>query len=504
VDVPLSHWSYDALERLAARGVVQGLGLGLKPYTRDWIAERTLEAIEILEEGNLEFPPAVEEQMEEDLLQLSHEFAPELNRLKSSESEEERETGQPFRWKNVMFHASLWSDKNFTDIDRTGSTTLIENSSGYRLYDGLNGRWQLPAWASVGDWLAVTLNPSVRVHEETSDTDIDFEEVSLKLAHYNLEAKAGALNFWWGPGYHGEFFLTNNTHPLRAFLLRTQEGFQLPWWKLDKLGTFQAALFAARLGDKRVVQDPFVTGTRFEWSPHRRLVIGGVHTALFGGHSEEDGFTEFINALDPTQGGGENERADHLFGADVRIFLPELVRWTKLGTGLEVYGEFFGEDTKGIYIPHLVSYLGGFLVTDLFSWAGLDLRAEGVTTHDIAYEHFVYVSGYRYKNDFIGHHIGPDADDIFVRLSKIFFWNEKRFVIGTQFDRERRGVSGDALSFGDVAQTKNEFQVDLQHEVSKRMEFTVAYELEDIDNFQGSTGVDAQNHIVSLRTKFRF
>ena len=493
------------MERLAAQGLCRGLGLGIRPLTRDWLASRVAEALQAVEEEDLDLSHELAYQIEEDLLRLSHEFAPELKEggVSIGGHGEGRSAGDPFQWKALLFQTELLSEPVITSFKKQTSSSLVENSNGFRLQDGFNGRWHLPSWLSVGDWFAVTVDPSLRARKENSDTDLDFEEVSLKLAYRNLELSGGELNFWWGPGTHGDLLLTNNTRPLPALSLRSKEAFQLPW-KLDLLGRWQAQLIGVQLEEKRDVQKPLLTGIRLEWSPIRRIVMGGAHTALFGGKGEDGGVADFFNALDPTSGGGETERADHLFGGDLRLFFPELARWVKLGTGLEVYGEFFGEDTSGFYIPRFTSVLGGFLITDLFSLPGLDFRFEGAKTDSIAYEHFVYTSGYRFKNEFIGHHAGADADDIFLRLVKEFSFQERRLIAGAQFDRERSGLSGSPLSFGQTALIKNEFQLDLAHEFTDTLSITVAYQFEDINNFQGSSGVDSHNHIVTLQTRLRF
>lgn len=487
-DVPLDHWSYEAVERLAARGFCSGLGLGMRPLSRSWMAGRTAEALEAAESDLPGLSQELAYQIEEDLLRLRREFAPELKREGRS---------------GPSFQTHLVSETFVTAFRREESTSLLENSQGFRLHDGFNGRWRLPSWLSVGDWLAVTLDPSVRTRERDSDADLDLEEGSLKLAYRNLELRGGVLNFWWGPGYHGDFLLTNNTRPLRAFSLRTREEFKLPW-KLRRLGGWQVQLITAQLEDERTPSNDFLTGTRVEWSPERHLVLGAGHTALVGGEGEEEGLSEFLNAIDPTAGGGETERIDHLFDGDVRFFFPELLRWSRAGTGLEFYAEFFGEDTKGFYIPDMVSYLAGAAIADLFSVPGLDLRAEWAKIHDKAYEHFVHTSGYRFKGEFLGHHAGPDSEELFGRLSKDFSFWEKRFVAGVQAELERRGESGEALSFGEVAQTRKEFQIDLHHEFSEVVEIVLAYQFEDIDNFRGSSGADSNNHIVSAETRLHF
>ena len=504
-DLPFSHWSYEAIERLAVIGLCEGLGLGMRPITRDWAAARVAEALKTVEERDLGISPEMASQIEEDLLRLSEEFAEELKRLGASNSEEEgtRRVGSPFRWKAFRFQTGFVSEKIVTGLKRDNGSSLLENSQGFRLRDGFNGRWHLPSWLSLEDWLAVTLDPSLRVQKEDSGADLDFEEASVKLAYRNLELKGGELNFWWGPGYHGELLLTNNTRPLRAFSLRSREAFQLPW-KLKHLGRWHAQLIGVRLEEKRIIKNDLITGIRLEWSLVHRLVIGASQTSLFGGEGEGQGVADFFRALDPSLGGSETDRTDRLFGADARLFLPELIRWSKIGTGFELYGGFFGEDTDSFYIPRFTSNLGGVLLTDFFSVPGLDFRFEGAKTDGVAYEHFAHASGYRFKNEFIGHPIGADADDSFFRLTKQFSFQERRLVAGAQFDRERQGVSGSLLSFGQTALIKNEFQIDLRHEVSDHLEVTVAYQFEDIGPFRGSSGVDARNHLVMVGTSFRF
>ncbi len=503
-DVPLDNWSYETVERLISIGLCSGLGFGMRPLTRDWMASRVKEALETVQERPLDISPELAHQIEEELLRLSDELAPELETLgvSSREADEMRKPGEPFRWKGFLAWTSFVHEGYFTALERETGDTLVENSQGFRLQDGLNGRWHLPSWASYSDWFAVTLDPSLRSRHRNSDTDVDLEEASVKLGYRNLELKAGELNFWWGPGYHGDLLFTNNARSLPSFSLRTKEGFRLPW-KLERLGKWQAQMIGARLDDKETPNRPFLAGNRLEWAPFSRCVLGASHTTFFGGKGEKEGIAEFFNALDPTAGGAAEERANHLFGGDLRIFLAELARYLHAGTGLEVYGEFYGEDTTGIYVPRTVSYLAGGYVTDLFSVPGLDLRVEGAKIHKEAYEHFVYLSGYRYKNEFLGHHAGEDAEDLFVRLSQEFTFLEKRFVAGLQFDRERRGVSGQPLSFEESPLTKDEFQIDLFHDFSDRLAIWLAYQLEDISNFQGSV-VDSTNHIVSLKAFLRF
>lgn len=506
VDVPVGHWSYERVERLASQGLCAGLGLGMRPVSRGWMADRIAEALQVVREGEKEwaFSPETAYRIEEDLLRLSREFAPELRDKGVPLAQEgtERQIGQSFEWKQMRFYGEWVSENIFTRFGRENTTSLLENSRGFRLRDGFNGRWSFPSWVGAGDWLGITFHPAVRITADDSDTDLDFEEVSAKLAHRNVELKAGELNFWWGPGYHGELLLTDNTRPLPGFSLRSKREFEFPW-KLKVLGKWQAQLFGARLEEKRDVKHPFLSGYRLEWAKWKRFVAAASHTIVWGGAGEDEGLDTFFKVLDFTKAGAQYERPDHLFGADARLFLPELSRWLKVSTGLELYGGFFAGDTRGFYIPARPSYVGGFVLSDFLSIPKLDFRFEGAQTDSSAYEHHVYTSGTRFKNEFIGHHIGADADDFFIRMTKAFSFQDRPFVLGAQFDRERQGVSGAALSFGQTPQIKNEIQFDLTHQVTERIEVTVFYQFEDLNNFQGSTGIDSHNHIVFVATRLR-
>jgi len=503
VDLPVHHWSYEEVERLASMGLCSGEGLSTRPLARGAMADKVAEALEAVREGEIEFSDEEAPLIEESLLRLSEEFREELKAkgVPRVESGEKKASFHLFRKGPWAFSTSFDSEKYFASLEKDKATSLLENSKGFRLHDGFNARIGFPSWFTVSEVLAVSAHPRVNFRrEDDGEADFDFDEATAKLSYRNLYVRGGRNSYWWGSGFHGTLLLTDNARPFHSVSVGSEHSFALPW-ALKSLGVWNASLFLGRLSKKEIVFRSLVGGWRVEWFPIRWLTFGASHLIQLGGETQKSNFGTIWDTFNPTTGGGENENPNHLYGGDFRIFLPQIAQWTHLGSGLNVYGEFYGEDTTGIYIPVMVSRLGGFWLTDLFGFAGFDMRAEVAETDARAYQHFIYTSGYRYKGEFLGHHIGPDADDIYLRFDKRF---ENNVTVGVYFDRERQGRTGAALPFGAVANIKNQGGADLSYRLNEQITVRAVYELEDINNFRNSTGQEATNHIVTVGANITF
>ena len=503
VDLPVHHWSYETVERLASMGLCGGEGLSSRPISRRAMAGKVAEALETVREGEVEFSPEEAALIEESLLRLSEEFVVELKEkgIPLVESGEKSASSHRLQKGPFALGGSFVTEKYFTSLEKEKATTLLENSKGFRLHDGLNGRFGFPFWVSHSNFLALSFYPRVNVHrEDDGEVDPDFDEATVKLSYRNIYFKGGRTSYWWGSGSHGTLLLTDNARPFHSAAVGSDHPFELPW-ALRSLGRWNANLFLGRLSKKEVVERPLLGGWRIEWFPIRWLLFGASHLIQLGGETQKSNFGTIWDTFNPTKGGGENENPNHLYGSDFRIFIPQIAQWMHLGSGFNVYGEFYAEDTTGIYVPVTVSRQGGLRVTDLFGLSGLDLQAEVAETNSRAYQHFIYTSGYRFKGEFIGHHIGPDADDIYFRLSKRF---EDNITVGVYFDRERQGRSGTSLPFGAQPKIKNEGGIDLSYHLNDRIMIQAGYELENFDNFRNSTGQEGKNHIVTIMANLRF
>jgi hypothetical protein len=125
---------------------------------------------------------------------------------------------------------------------------------------------------------------------------------------------------------------------------------------------------------------------------------------------------------------------------------------------LELYGEYGGEDEAGMR-PSKPALLAGLE----WGYRELKLTIEQANNHlqrfpDVWYHHSVYTSGYTYRGQIIGHHMGSDAKDLYLRLETSL---RGRWAGGADFEHERRHLSsplheqerrwGGDLTFSDEA-----------------------------------------------------
>jgi hypothetical protein len=110
----------------------------------------------------------------------------------------------------------------------------------------------------------------------------------------------------------------------------------------------------------------------------------------------------------------EQSANNQIAGLDASLLVPlgdnPLLRSVKL------YSDAAGEDEAGA-LPSKWSYLLGLQLNDILRTGRTDVRFEYTDAHEVLYLHSLYTSGYTYDDRVIGHHVGPDARDVFVQLS---------------------------------------------------------------------------------------
>lgn len=250
-------------------------------------------------------------------------------------------------------------------------------------------------------------------------TKIDLKESYLKINFKNLEIEIGRDHLWWGPTYHGSLLLSDNPPPFDLIKLTT------------RTERFKFTTFLTRLEKERFIPKPYLNGMRFEWLPFENFTLGASRMIMFMG----EGRPSLKIGDIPTVLAGENVggrlETNQLAGLDFSWRLKDL----------EVYGVWAGEDEAG-GMPSAEAYQVGGMLRDIFH-SPIDLRIEYAINrkkpHQKAtwYEHFIYKSGYRYKGQVIGHHMGSDAQDIFIRLD---YNNLPRLKYAFEFDYERHGM----------------------------------------------------------------
>ena len=488
IDVPLRHWSYDAIEKLAIIGLCDIADIGMRPVSRIKMAYIVKTAIDKARDYDLEFDWPEQDYLETLLNKLIGEFRVELVAIGV---EVASTFDKPLPKNTLKFLNSLKIEKVYAKFDK--DRLLFENKDGWILKDGFNARIKATAWAKLSDISAVSVTPGIRYSGE--DTDVNIEDAHLRInpTGWNTEYAIGRSSMWWGPGFHGSILMTDNAFPMDTLRINNIWPFRLPG-VFKKMGRFSGTWFISRLEKKFNPAHPIFTGWKLDFIPTEFLKFGVGHILMFGGKGVNMyGIHDFVgnSSLFFSSGGGENDPENHIMSWDAQLFLRRIDRFLPIATGAKLYTEWGAEDESKSIPVDLASITGAYF-TDVFKFPGFDVKAEIARFHKVFYTHFKYISGFTHRGNFIGHHAGGDSEDI--AFSAIFnFPDEYKF--SATFSRMRRGLTKALIETTNQIRLEFSLTNALNTYNIKDVEVTLFYELDDITNFE-NTGSTANNHII--------
>jgi hypothetical protein len=516
VNLPLHHWAYDAIERLTVLGIIDQALLTPKPYSRKEAAKMVSRAIERIRTDRIgvDGRAAIAEPL---LNRLMVEFREELIAIGTVKKRAGDSSGL-FR-----FGARLQSEVDQFFVGDGQTVRLRENRGGEYYANGLQNQTDVRGWLEVGDWAAFMVQPKIITNADAlsrgptvgpltsfNDQHAYLREASLKLTWWNIALEFGRGTQWWGPGYHGSLLLTDHAFPLDMIKLGSDESFRLPW-RLSSLGAFKINGFLARFEDDRDFKHAKLFGLRLSYLPVSWLEVGFTRLTQFGGEGRSQSFPKTVvncYSRDLNQSGQLdcNEQAM----ADVRLKIPSIPYLLPFPAGMQLYGELASEDKWDKLISTRAAYLAGLYIPQLFPNDTTDLRIEFSDTDyprryspelvGTWYNNGNYISGMRQYGFPLGHHMGTDAIDVFIRGTSHLTDN---LQLGTHLNYQERGRGQP------VHERKQETAVDLTWWMTPKTQFTLAYVYQRIKNpgqISSMTpfvetfapNVTATNHLVSV------
>jgi len=491
VNLPLHHWAYEAIERLAALGVINRAMVVPKPYSRKQAAKYVARAIERVKADEISMDGR--ETIAEPLLErLMQEFKPELVGLGAIA----RPLGIELRPIRYGARATTEFDAFFVGGGQT--FRLRENRAGEYYVNAEQNQTDVRGWFEVSDWAAVvvqpkflsspkalSLGPTTGPLTNLNGQYLYMRELSLKLSYFNIALEVGRGTQWWGPGYHGSLLLTDHAFPLDMIKLGSDEPFRLPWI-LRSLGEWKVNTFLARLEENRDFPRAEVFGLRISYLPTSWLELGFTRLTQFDGRGRGQSFPSAVAGCygnPPNQTGTAdcNEQAM----VDARARIPHIPYVLPFPAGVQLYGELGSEDKwSKIPLPSRAAFLTGIYIPQVFRGDSMDLRIEYADTDftrrktsdhlpEVWYNNSVYVSGMRYRGFPLGHHMGTDGIDFFIRTTRYL---TEKVQLGTNFNLQERDRGQP------VHERKQEAAFDLTWWVSSKMQFTVGYTYQRLKN----------------------
>ncbi len=486
--LPPRHWSYDALERLGAVGLVDPAAISSRPLDRYRAAEAVVQTVRrIRAEEVTDVPGAAV--LEELILKLMRELEAEISELAPELAGEERTEPRRYR-----FRAGLEKSLDYAVFTHP-QTYSPPNRQGRRLYEGMNAEASLAGSFFAGKDLDFTFEPVFYHSKRENELIVRQAWAGGNLKRFRLQA--GRFPLWYGPGYHGSLLLSDNARPPLTMEIENQQPCSVSV-RGHRLGKWNGSLFLSRLEEERDLTRPCFSGARGEFFPFRWLGLGATHTVIFGG-KEAGGlsFGSWYDAVTGKDAGEAGDLNDHLTAFDAQFIPPPAwQRYLFFSQGLKIYGELGAEDNlPGFLHFRDFAYLAGIYLPGIFQLESTDLRLEFARTDVDWYTHGTYRSGYTYRGDVLGHHLGGDGRDYFLEVSQRFSEN---VGLKVSLDREERFRSEPA------GETRNEVGLDLSCELDRNREFHAGYTFVDISRSRAAGGQDNNLHIFSLSGSYRF
>jgi len=467
-DIPLNSRIYPLLNDLQYSGYITGHLVGSKPISSNEVRRLIREAKEGLSLGNQreDSRPYLTQPMEAVGRGISLGIGDEWFQFKPLTSPE------------IKYIYLNGENSSIVGINAS-QNSLIYNNDGIDPEEGSNGYLSFSVEGKAGP-ISFSVTPLFSIDGAAKGI---IHKGYVKLHTWGLDLEAGKIPLWWGQGYHGTLFLSNNAEPLPMVRLTNPSPILLPW-VFKYLGPLRFDLFLSKLEAERVVSRPYFAGLRINFRPLPILELGITRTIqAFGDGRPELTFGSVLDALfGANKSPVSRDLSNSIGGIDMRLTLPFA----------EFYGELGGEDQRGFLPSFPFAYIIGAYVPLLDR--GIDFRVEYADVRSAKwYSHEVYRSGYTYKGRVLGHHVGRGGRDLFAEMG---FLKGKRLNGKINFDYENRGIETQPIK-------EKHYQLGTNWEylvgkalVDWRMNVDLAYER--ITNFNNISGDDRNNSLISF------
>ncbi|UCF63781.1 MAG: hypothetical protein JSW33_14650 [bacterium] len=468
VSVPLSHWAYDAVERWEIQGYIQTVFNNTKPFTRQEMAQYVSEVWQTYVKAPEKFSGVDVDQ----LYYLTHEFEEELQRDTRFQKSNQYELWRPrlyflFRKTPLKFLNQLLyrNYRNFVSInhkefnlyidpilsyssqqrmdEETGRYELIHISNGLNFYGNLGSyfgfyfdltdnhltdeRWEgikLPfeVWEESG-WPYLT-------RRDNGKFEFDENVAYLSFSYKYFYLSYGREFNQWGVGHNGNLMLSTNS------TVYDQIKFMVKYWRFKFTHLTAFLQYISPEGRVSIKSQPHIdqywSGNRLELDVGKGIQIGLSEGVVYGDRSLQLGYLNPISFF---------KSVEHYYGDRDNGVLGVDFEW-RMWPGAKIFGEWFIDDitttklgTK--WYGNKFGYQAGtFLVNPLF-FKNADLLAEYGRVKPYVYSHSYYdYNKYKHYDTVLGHYIGPNSDQIFLRFRQRF---SKFLMAAIEYEHYRHG-----------------------------------------------------------------
>lgn len=425
--------TYRFIHRLLNKRVVSGVARGSLPFTRKQVASLLIEVSEKIKNGQLT---------------LSVNDQKRLNALLAFYSEAGTQTAP-----NRRLHLMTLTDDStyrFSFDLRVGQqeiTRLVDNVSEMPVDEGnMHITTLFPhLYGQFGESFAFTTDMAYRflygdIFSDVFQDESKYRQLEGKLKNRTavngylkfktpwFEVQGGQDNLQWGPGYHGNLLVSPN--PIAIDMLKLQTTFE----------TVSFTAFTGVLEDmSEDINEKYISGHRAEGYFWDRFGFGISEVVVYGNRFEP-GYLNPVNIylINEQTISRADSRAP---GSGDNVFASVDLRLRPIDN-FEIYGELMVDDgnpaASFYHWDTKFGILGGIYLTDPFGLPDTDFHAEYAFINQYTYTHVNPFNVYKHFTSVIGHHIGADADNLWIELRRRFT-DKLETVFGYELERHGKG-----------------------------------------------------------------
>jgi len=449
--VPLDHWSYQVLDRLATLGLIPLHAISARPITR-------AEARRLVEEAWLKLPRAPSEVarlVRDDLEALRREFA-------ASPSVEAR-----------IGVLAGGSGLEFAPPHPVGTSSVTINTAGGDVL--LSGR-------------LATDHPAGVPRSEFS--------ASFRLG--SVEAQVGRASVFWGPSFRTGLLLSDAAGTLPLFRLTAE----LPRTRVTKTVAWLERSGGSPAGDVVL----FATRLDYDLSPAFRLGFSEAVITPWGGPLT---FYHLLQPIPVLSGIIASYDLHDALGQSRNMSVAVDFDWVPR-PGVRLYGVGYIDDAAERIAERRarVGLLGGVYLADPFKNGRTSLRLEysAVTNGTYGYG---FGLEHAYRGRSLGHWLGPDGDDLYLELSHRLK-PATDLLVSYSYSRHGEGRIGqmppppEDWFLSGVVEHRQTIGFQLQRRHSPALETQYRVELSRLANRGNQLGEDAWEGLLGLGFTYRW
>lgn len=325
-----------------------------------------------------------------------------------------------------------------------------------------------------------------------------------------LDLMVGRDSMKWGPGYQGNLVLSDNSP---AFDMIKYSG----TIDLNDLGgDFGKVNFTKffSLLDPLDGQNRYFLGQRLEYKPIDLLTLGLSETTIIS----QDSSLLFFNPLPfiPPY---------YATWWIAKMFSPQEVNCNvaldaeiNLIQKIKLYGEWMADDfiffpDENPY-PNRTGFLAGAYFADPFGSGNTDFRIEYTHINNYVYFPTHPWQDYLYQNEYIGHPLGPDADQLFLELTHRL---SDKLNLSLSYSHERHGegqagtplpsdpiIANENIFLSGIIEKQQAYQAEISYTMSPQWALSASATLENIKNKDNTLGENENNTYFQLELNYQF